>query len=517
MKPITEGEVDRLIRNLPNKNSSGYDDLSNILLKELHHLITQPLTDLFNRSISEGIFPEAMKLADTVPLYKSKDRTLTTNYRPVSLLITISKLLEKAVHSRVYDFMEQTNQMYPSQYGFRKKHSCETAISELVAEIVKNMDEKKYTLGIFLDLSKAFDTLSHDVLLKKLERYRIRGYPLLWFESYLRDRKLRTKCNTVNGLKYSDYYDVEYGTPQGSCLGPLLFLIFNNDLHLHLTLLKCILFADDTTLFKGHKNIRYLKWCVENEMTEVEDWFRANGLTLNLNKTECVLFGTTNLLRQDTIKEIKLGDLLVKVCDKVKFLGMWLDKELKFLYHTGQLVLKLKRNQHMLRLSHNTLNEHSKRMIYSAHIQSHIQYGLAVWGPICNKENLEKIRALQIANAKLINKHKSMKDLKVLTIDQLLVLELCKISKRFLDHELPEPIMRNMNTNATRDSLVKNHPYGTRYKHIPNVPKANTAHYQKSYLVKSWQELSKLPIYLKEIKNLKLFKKKVKQYLLTQC
>ena len=135
-------EVDRLIGNLPNKTSSGYNDISNILLKELCHSIKHPLADLFNRSISEGIFPDAMKLLDTVPLYKSKERTLTTNYRPVSLLITLSKLLEKTVHSRVYEFLEHTKQMYTSQYGFRKKHSCKTAIAELVAEIVKNMEEK---------------------------------------------------------------------------------------------------------------------------------------------------------------------------------------------------------------------------------------------------------------------------------------------------------------------------------------------------------------------------------------
>ena len=507
MTPITPMEVDRLIINLPNKTSSGYDDISNILLKELRHLIKHPLAELFNRSISEGIFPDAMKLSDTVPLYKSKERTLTTNYRPVSLLITLSKLLEKTVHSRVYEFLEHTQQLYASQYGFRKKHSCETAIAELVAEIVKNMEEKKYTLGVFLDLSKAFDTLSHEVLLKKLERYGIRGCPLMWFESYLRNRQLRVKCNTLNGLHYSDYYEVDYGTPQGSCLGPLLFLIFNNDLHRHLTLLRCILFADDTTLFKGHKNIRYLKWCVENEMTEVEDWFKANGLTLNLSKTECVLFGATNQLCKETIQEIKLGELLVKVKDKIKFLGMWLDKELKFLYHTSQLVLKLKRNQHLLRLSQNTLNEHSKRLIYCAYIQSHIQYGLVVWGPLCNKENLEKIRRLQENNAKLVNKSKVLQDLKLLTIDQLIVQELCKLGKRFLDNSLPGPIMRNMTTDTTNESLIKKHPYGTRNKRIPNTPKVRSAHYQKSYLVRSWQEFQKLPSTLKEVQNLDMLKK----------
>ena len=382
-------------------------------------------------------------------------------------------------------------------------------------KIVKNMEERKYTLGVFLDLSKAFDTLSHEVLLRKLERYGIRGYPLKWFESYLKDRKLRMKCNTLNGLQYSDYYDVDYGTPQGSCLGPLLFLIFNNDLHLHLTLLRCILFADDTTLSEGHKNVRYLKWCIENEMLEVEEWFRANGLTLNLSKMECVLFGATNQLGKETIEEIKLGDLLVKINEKVKFLGMWLDKELKFLYHVGQISLKLKRNQHLLRLSQHTLDEHSKRLIYRVHIQSHIQYGLVLWGPLCSKESLEMIRKMQKATAKLITKHKSLQDLKLLTVDQLMVLELCKVGKRFLDNELPGPIIKNMNTGATNESLIKTNPYGTRYKRIPNTPKTKTSIYLKSYLVKSWQEFQKLPNKIKEMNNITLFKKKLKAHLLT--
>ena len=515
MTPITPAEINRLINNLPNKTSSGYDDISNILLKELRQLIVEPLAELFNRSIREGVFPEAMKLSDTVPLYKSKDHSETTNYRPVSLLITISKLLEKAIHTRVYEFLEETKQMYQSQYGFRKKHSCETAVAELVANIIKNIEEGKYTLGIFLDLSKAFDTLSHELLLRKLDRYGIRGIPLNWFESYLQGRKLRVKCNTSSGLHYSDYYDVDYGAPQGSCLGPLLFLIFNNDLHIHLTLLKCILFADDTTLFKGHKNLRYLKWCVENEMLEVDEWFRANGLTLNLSKTECVLFGATNMLNKENIEDIRLSSMTVKVKDKVKFLGMWLDKELKFLYHIGQLVLKLKRNQHMLRMSKNALNEHSKKLIYCAHIQSHIQYGLLVWGPLCSKHNLDKIRNLQITNARLINKTKSLATLQLLTIDQLIQLELCKLGRKFLDNCLPQPIKECMVTSSTDESLIKTHPYGTRNKQIPNTPKIKTAQYQKSYLVRSLQEYQKLPREIKEAKSMTLFKKKIKKLILT--
>ena len=316
-------------------------------------------------------------------------------------------------------------------------------------------------------------------------------------------------------MQYSEYFNVDYGTPQGSCLGPLLFLIFNNNIHRCLTLLRCILFADDTTLFKGHANLRYLKCCFENELLEVEDWFRVNGLTLNLNKTECVLFGAMGLLRKDTIESIQLGDLEIKVNDKVKFLGMWLDRELKFQYHTNHLVLKLKRNLHLLRVSQNLLNEHSKRLLYSAHIQSHSQYGLVVWGPVCTRENMEKINKCQELGAKLINKTKSLHGQKLLTIDQLTTQELCKWGKLYVNSDLATPIMRAMNTNSQSGSLKKNHKYNIRNKQLPNNPNAKTSIYQKSYFLKSLPEYSKLHCKLKNIKNIALFKNKVKNHIMS--
>ena len=166
-----------------------------------------------------------MKLGDVVPLYKSKERYLTTNYRPISLLTTLSKILEKVMYKRTYNFLTETNQIYSGQYGFRNKHSTENAISELLGRVIKGLEHNRHTISVFLDLSKAFDTLNHRILLDKLERYGIRGIALEWFNSYLLNRKMRSKCtpDSSRGTEYSDYYDINYGTPQGSCLGPLLF------------------------------------------------------------------------------------------------------------------------------------------------------------------------------------------------------------------------------------------------------------------------------------------------------
>ena len=225
-------------------------EINNITLKEIGEYICIPLAELFNESLMTGIFPETMKIAEVVPLYKGKSKHEVENYRPISLLLTISKLLEKIVYKRVYNFLISSNQLYESQYGFRKNHACEHAIGEFISEVVKNRQMGKITAGIFLDLSKAFDMLEHSVIFKKLERYGIRGNALDWFKSYLCNRKMLTKCRTMSsGIETkSNLFDVSMGTPQGSCLGPLIFIIFCNDLRLHLTHLQCIQFADDTTL-----------------------------------------------------------------------------------------------------------------------------------------------------------------------------------------------------------------------------------------------------------------------------
>ena len=171
MKLVLPSEIEKIIVNLPNKNSSGYDNFSNILLKQIKYSIIHPLTIINNHSLTEGEFPQGMKAADVSPLYKSKKKYMVTNYRPISLLITMSKILEKVVYIRVYNFLVETDQLYQSQYGFRSGHSCQNAISELIGTILKNEEEYKLTIGVFIDLSKAFDTLSHDILLRKLYKY----------------------------------------------------------------------------------------------------------------------------------------------------------------------------------------------------------------------------------------------------------------------------------------------------------------------------------------------------------
>ena len=193
LSPCTEIEIIKIIKSLKPKKSSGHDGIANMLLKELSDVISQPLRRIFNHSIESGVFPDLMKVTDVIPLHKSRNVHVVDNYRSISLLMTISKILEKMMYTRVYTFLNTTKQIYDSQYGFLSKHSCEHAVSELVGHILKGKEKGEHTISIFLDLSKVFDTLEYSTLLKKLEIYSIRGIALNWFESYLTNRTMRAK------------------------------------------------------------------------------------------------------------------------------------------------------------------------------------------------------------------------------------------------------------------------------------------------------------------------------------
>ena len=518
LAPTDSTELIGLLNEMIPKNSCGYDNISNKLLKKLLPSLIEPITIIFNKSLSEGVFPEAMKKADVVPLYKSKLHAETTNYRPISLLITVSKLLEKIMYKRTYTFLESTGQIFKSQYGFRTAHSCENAISELISGIIKGKQDGMYTLAVFLDLSKAFDSLEHDVLLKKLYKYGIRGIALKWFKSYLTDRTMRVKCNVASSGKteYSTYLNITYGTPQGSCLGPLIFLIFTNDLYRNLVYSSAILFADDTTLYKTHRNLTYLKWCLEDDLNTLSDWFAANKLTLNLDKTVCILFQKNN---QNKEMELKIKDLTIPNQKETKFLGMWLDQSLNWQCHIQKLTLKIKRNTYLLSNGKQLMDQETKKLVYYAHIASHIQYGLLLWGNSASGDQLDKIQKLQNKCIKQIHLKQTTdntaQSLGILSIDKMIRLENMKFSYKLVHQMLPKRITEICCEDSKNQSLNKTHKYGTRNKSVPNLPKKMNKLYRNSFLCKGPQSWLTLSVETREANNLKSFIKKCKENLLS--
>ena len=327
--------------------------------------------------MSQGEFPKAMKMSAVVPLHKGKSREMPENYRPISLLITISKVLEKLVYKRVYNYLHANGSIYSSQYGFRSNHSIDNAVTKLIGKILKNLKNKKYTLTIFLDLSKAFDTFEHDVIFKKLGKYKIRSTCFDWFKSYLSDRSMLLKCRTSSStseIRFSTF-DVKYGTPQGSFLGPLIFLIFCNDLHLNLQHMQCIQFADDTTIYVGSKHPKYLKYCLEEDLASLHDWFNANKLTLNVSKTEGVLFSPN---KAGNKLKIVLNSIEIPILESTKFLGTWLDQNLNWKTHVDKVALQINSRNGLLKRGKRLLGQHALKVLYYAQIHSIIQYGIVI-------------------------------------------------------------------------------------------------------------------------------------------
>ena len=331
--------------------------------------------------LENGKFPQAMKIAEIVPLFKAKEKFFSTNYRPISLLVTTSKLLEKLVYNRIYKFIEKNNILYNSQYGFRKSRACQDAIIELCSEVLKAKELKHHTMSLFLDLSKAFDTLTHNILLKKLERYGIRGVANDWFASYLCDRKIRVKCKTESSteITYSQDYIIDYGAAQGSNLGPLIFILYSNDIYLNVDYCKLILFADDTTLYCSHRNKQFLIYCIEHDLQILSDWFRANKLSINWNKTVFMSFFDNDP------PQIKIDDYKISASTTTRFLGINLDNHINWKAHYSVVQHKVQLNKRMLILTKNLLPKHCKLLIYNAHILSHLNYGLVLWGPQLKK------------------------------------------------------------------------------------------------------------------------------------
>jgi hypothetical protein len=376
LNPVEISEVNKIITNLKN-SSPGWDGIGARIVKEVKSYLMTPLLHIFNRSFYTGVFPKEMKLANVVPIFKSGDDSIFTNYRPVSVLPIFSKILERLMYNRLIDFINKHNLLYEYQFGFRKKYSTNMALIALVDRVSSALDNGKNVIGLFLDFSKAFDTVDHHILLLKLQNYGIRGTAHDWLKHYLSDRE---QYVTYNGVK-SNPARIKCGVPQGSILGPLLFLLYINDLSFVTKFSFPLLFADDSNLFFEGENISDIANNVNTDLDNIVEWLYANKLSLNIKKTHYIIFSRNKAEPSDVDIKIK-GSPIYRVYS-TKFLGVFIDSKLNWKAHIDYIATKLSKCIGILNKAKSNLPTSALVNLYYTFAYPYFIYCIHVWGNTC--------------------------------------------------------------------------------------------------------------------------------------
>ena len=423
---IDHKEVYSIIADLSSNVTPGLDKITNKVLKISAEAICLPLTHIINKSFEKGIFPDCLKTAKVIPLFKKGDEATCANYRPISLLSVFHKIFEKLIKCKLLDFLSTNNVLYKYQFGFRKSHSTNLALLEVTEQLYANLNVDNYCLGIYLDFQKAFDTVDHDILLHKLNHYGIRGNILDWFKSYLSNRKQFTFVNGVS----SKTALINCGVPQGSVLGPLLFLLYVNDIQNAFTNATPKLFADDINVFLFHKDLKTLYLQANRELDSLNEWLLANKLSLSIGDdkdTKYTLFSPTKYPDTSKLPELRISGQLVPYTTTIKYLGVFLDYQLSFKEHIDKLYEKINKYVGIFYLVRHKLPPKCRRVLYFSFVFSYIYYCAEIYGNASNA-NLQRLqlvqnrtlRALQYKNKYFpINKmHKSYGILKIQDVIQ---------------------------------------------------------------------------------------------------
>ena len=450
---VKKEDILKIIKELKPKTSSGADGISNKLLKHIGNEIADILTLMINQMIHNGIFPEKLKIAKITPIFKKNENFLFENYRPISLLPSISKIFERIIFNQLHNYFETNNLYYNSQYGFRQKHSTELALLELIDRITLEMDKGNTPLNIYIDLSKAFDTIDHKTLLYKLNFYGVRNKALELFQSYLKDRCQYVEFESV----LSEHMKITTGVPQGSILGPLLFIIYVNDLSKSSNMFHPIIYADDTTLMATLNIFNNSSEIINRELANVNDWFKLNKLSLNCNKTKAMVFYPPQ--KRISQPNLIINDQSINFEDNFDFLGITINKHLNWTTHVSKISKKISKTIGvMCRLKH-FIPPSILLTIYNSLITPYLNYGLLSWAPRANKLLKLQKKAIRIITNSSFNSHTDplFKELRLLKIIDICYLQEYKFCFKFQNRTLPTYFLNELIT-IQHDI----HPYNTR-------------------------------------------------------
>jgi len=511
LDPTTPDEIIGVVKAMQPKMSAGYDNISMETIKLVITYIAEPLSNIINNSFSTGSVPDQLKIAKVCPVFKNGDRSQFSNYRPISVLPTFSKFFEKLVCNRLASYLSNRAILCCNQYGFRSNHDTSMAVIDMVDKISSAMDSSQFSIGVFVDLSKAFDTLNHKLLLTKLNHYGIRGIALDWFKSYLTNRYQYVE---YNGVK-SNRRRIVCGVPQGSVLGPVLFLLYINDIINASKNLELILFADDTNLFMSDSNLDRLIATVNSDLICLAKWFAINRLSLNINKTNFILFCNMRK-RYDKNKVVVLfnGTPVTQV-QCAKFLGVYIDEHLTWDKHIQQVAAKVSRNVGILQKLRYNIPQFCLMMLYNCFVLPYLHYCCVVWG--CTSMNkLNPIILLQKKCVRIIantdpRAHTTFlfKKFSLLKVNEICDFQTALFMFKFTKDRLPRTFS-NYFIRAT-----SSHHYSTRSSQSGYlIPSVKTTVRQRNIRYRGPVIWNKLPTEIQKLSSLFLFKTRLEKYLI---
>ena len=387
------------MRNLDLSKATGTDNIGPRLLKLSASFISESITYICNKSIQNSEIPSKWKEGKVTPLFKNGTKEDVNNYRPISILPVLSKIIEKHVHDSLIEFLNTFELLHKTQSGFRPKHSCETALTYMIDSWLKSIYDDEIVGVEMVDFKKAFDLVDHNLLIDKLKRYRLSDMTIKWFSSDLIDRKQKVSISN----KLSTEERVTNGVPQGSILSPLMFLLLINDLPLYTDNVKTDLYADDTTLHENDKSISNIKKKRQIALNNLQEWCKNNGMVINTTKTKIMLITTRQKPLHITKEEIELtyNQQTLNHISEDKILGVQVDDHLFFSSHIDKTAKKITSNIWLLSRIKDYLNKEHRVQYYKSFIQPHIDYCNIVWGTTA-QSNLLRLFRLQKRTCKII-------------------------------------------------------------------------------------------------------------------
>lgn len=476
---IEKEKVLKYLSNVDVSKATGTDNIGPRLLKLAAPYIADDITFICNHSINNSTFPTKWKEAKVSPLYKNGPHDDINNYRPISILPILSKVLEKHVHDCLSSYLHEHNLLHKTQSGFRSQHSCESALVHMIDSWLDAMDNGKMVGVVLVDFKKAFDLVDHQILLSKLELYGIDNQTLIWFNTYLTHRQQQVSVNNSR----SDFEPVTCGVPQGSILGPLLFLLFINDLPLYTANVSTDMYADDTTLYDIQNSQETIEQNLQLALNQLRIWCKNNGMLLNSAKTKVMLV-TTNQKRQrlnNANLKLHYMDESLHMVSSEKILGVFVDNNLMWSDHVKHITKKISSNIWLLSKIKHFLSQAHRIQFYKSYVQPHIDFCNIVWGNTSESNKL-KIFRLQKHACRVIldynveDSHEAMNSLKMLSLYDRLFLRKAKFMFKVYNDITPTYISENftlrneVNTSVTLRSsasgcFVLPQPRKECYKH----------------------------------------------------